>query len=65
MLKIYNISEEEREELGKMGKNHIEKNYNFNNFCDNWVQLIDKIVEEHGSWDTRKGFKPYTFMEIV
>ena len=65
MLKIYNMTEEERSELGQMGKNHIEKNYNFNNFCDNWVNVIDEVVEKHGSWENRKLYKPYTFMELV
>ena len=59
------MTEEERSELGQMGKNHIEKNYNFNNFCDNWVNVIDEVVEKHGSWESRKLYKPYTFMELI
>jgi len=59
------MTEEERSELGKMGKRHIEKNYNFNNFCDNWVNVIDEVIEKHGSWENRKLYKPYTFMELT
>jgi len=62
---IYNMGQEERDELGRMGKAHVEKNYNFNDFCDNWVELVDRIMEQHGSWQDRKLYKPYTFTEIV
>ena len=64
LLKIYNMPEEEREELGRMGKQHVEANYNFNDFEERWVTLIDQITEEHGSWENRKIYKPYHFAEI-
>ena len=59
------MSEEERAELGKMGRAHIDKNYNFNDFCDKWVKLMDQVTEQYGSWETRKIYKPYGFKEIV
>ena len=40
------------------------KNYNFEKFRSNWVNIIDKTIEKHGSWNDRKTYKPYTFMEI-
>jgi glycosyltransferase involved in cell wall biosynthesis len=64
LLKIYNMKDEERKKLGAMGKKYVEKNYNFNDFEDRWVKLIDRIVEKHGSWETRKVYKPYSFTEI-
>ena len=64
LLKIYNMTNEEREELGKMGKQHVKTNYNFNDFEDRWVALVDQIIDEHGSWDNRKIYKPYFFTEV-
>jgi len=64
LLKIYNMTNEEREELGKMGKQHVKTNYNFNDFEDRWVALVDRVIDEHGSWDNRKIYKPYFFTEI-
>tara|TARA_R110002051_G_scaffold320151_1_gene405078 strand:+ start:53 stop:1309 length:1257 start_codon:yes stop_codon:yes gene_type:complete len=61
---IYNMTKEERAHLGKLGKAHVEKNYNFTDFCDNWVKAIDDVVETCGSWETRKNYIPYKFMEI-
>ena len=64
LLKIYNMTNEEREELGKLGKQHVKTNYNFNDFEERWVSLVDQIIDEHGSWDNRKIYKPYYFTEI-
>jgi len=64
LLKIYNMTNEEREELGRMGKQHVKTNYNFNDFEERWVTLVDQIIDEHGSWDNRKIYKPYCFTEI-
>jgi len=64
LLKIYNMTNEEREELGRMGKQHVQTNYNFNDFEERWVTLVDQVIDEHGSWDNRKIYKPYCFTEI-
>ena len=64
LLKIYNMTSEEREELGRMGKQHVKTNYNFNDFEERWVTLVDQIIDEHGSWDNRRIYKPYCFTEI-
>ena len=61
---IYNMTQEEREHIGKLGKAHVEKNYNFTDFCDTWVKTIDDVVEKCGSWENRKNYVPYKFVEI-
>ena len=62
--KIYNLTPQERKLLGMKGRNHVLKNYNFENFEKKWVSLIDSIVENHGSWETRKGYKAWELREI-
>ena len=47
------------------GRNHVIENYNFENFKRKWVELVDSIIENHGSWDTRKGYTPWEIKEIV
>ena len=44
---------------------HVNKNYNFEDFKKKWIELMDKIVEERGSWETRKGYKPWEIKEIA
>ena len=63
-LEIYNKSEGARRELGKMGRSHVLKNYNFENFTKQWNDLFTNVHEEHGSWGTRKNYKSWTLREV-
>jgi glycosyltransferase involved in cell wall biosynthesis len=63
--KMYHMSEEERRELGKKGRAHVVKNYNFKDFKLKWVEVIDRIHKEHGSWDTRKRESTWTLKEVA
>jgi len=63
--KIYNMSQDERDELGKKGRQHVEKNYSFEQYCDTWVKTITDVYEKHGSWEDRKGYKSWELLEIV
>lgn len=62
--KIYNMTPSERKLLGMKGRNHVIQNYNFNKFKKQWVNLVDSIVENHGSWNTRKGYQTWEVKEI-
>ena len=57
MLQIYNMTQEEREELGRKGRAHVMANYNFENFIKQWDGIFTMAYNELGSWGTRK---PYT-----
>ena len=61
---MYNMSKEERQELGKKGRNHVEKNYNFNNFAKSWQEYMLEVHEKFGSWQTRKGYKSWEIKEV-
>ena len=63
--KMYNMTAEEREELGARGTAHVNKNYNFEDFKNKWIKLMDKVVEERGSWTTRKNYSPWEIKEIA
>ena len=63
--KIYYLSEEDRRELGERGFRHVRENYSFDVFCDKWINLMLKIHEDHGSWDTRKGYDGIVFREVA
>jgi glycosyltransferase involved in cell wall biosynthesis len=65
MTKMYEMHKKERRELGKKGRQHVMKNYNFKNFEKQWIELIDQIHEKYGSWDTRKHYVPWTFKEVA
>jgi len=63
--KMYGTGPENRKELGENGRNHVLANYNFDNFNKQWVNLMLKVHEEHGSWETRKGYSSITYKEIA
>ena len=64
LKKIYSMTAGERKLLGMKGRNHVVKNYNFSNFKKQWINLIDSVVENHGSWETRKGYQAWEIKEI-
>ena len=59
------MSKEEREEMGRLGMEHVKENYNFLLFRERWIELMDDVTERLGSWDTRKEYKPWEIREIV
>lgn len=63
--KMYALSETERYDLGMKGAKHVQQNYNFEQFGEKWVNLMLKIHEKHGSWETRKGYSGITFKEVA
>ena len=62
--KIYNMSQEERAELGKKGRAHVLKNYNFDHLTEKWDSFFQNIKENHGSWDTRKNYNTWELKEV-
>ena len=65
LLKMYNMSKEEKKELKEKCRNHVIKNYNFEDFVERWDKLFTKIHEERGSWSERKNYKAWKLIEVV
>ena len=64
MLEMYNKSKEELETLSKMGIEHVERNFSFENYKKRWIEIIENTIEKHGSWDSRKNYRRWTLGEI-
>lgn len=65
LLDMYNMTREERKKMGALGREHVIKNYDYEDFKKKWVDLITRIHKEHGSWDTRKKYNTWELMEIA
>lgn len=63
--KLYNMTPEQRAELGLRGRNHVLVNYGYDVFCKQWVDLVNKIIEERGAWEDRKQYRSWHFKEIA
>ena len=64
LLKIYNLSKEEKELMGKKARQHVMKNYNYETCCNKWVEIMLNVHEKHGSWNTRKVYCPWQLKTI-
>ena len=64
LTKLYNMSLEERKDLGKSGREYLMKNYNFEDYGQRWVDLMLSVHEKFGSWETRKHYKSWEMVEL-
>ena len=63
-LKMYNMTKEEREEMGRKGRKHVMDNYSFAKYSGNWYEAFRHVFENFGSWDTRKNYKHWSIEEL-
>ena len=65
LKKALNISPAKYKKMSELGIKHVKNNYSFEKFNNSWVELMDKIVETHGSWETRKNYKRWHLLEVA
>ena len=65
MTKALKLPKTKYKKMSEAGLEHIRKNYSFENYEKQWVELMDKVVEESGSWETRKNYKRWHLMEVA
>ena len=61
---MYMSDQEYRDALGRAGREHVIKNYSFEVFEKSWVDLMLRIHEEEGSWETRNHIN-YRLLEVA
>lgn len=64
LIKMCELSDEERAEMGQKGREHILKNYSFERYQTRWVEIMDETHEKFGSWRNKK-LNPTWVMENV
>jgi len=64
LMMMYEFGPKKRHELGKSGREHVLKNYNFENFSKKWEKIMIDTHEKHGSWDTRKNYKAWELRAV-
>jgi len=65
LVKMYNLTKEEREELGRKGREHVMKNYNYEEFVKKWDEIFTQIYNEKGSWKNRKDHHGWQLIEVA
>ena len=61
---FYNMSEEERAEMGRKGRQHVLNNYSLPTYVDNWYRLFQDVFNNHSSWENRKNYKSWEIFEL-
>ena len=59
------LSDKRYKKMAMLGRSHVANNYNFEEFENSWVSLMDEIIERHGSWETRRGYKRWHLLEVA
>ena len=62
---MFSMPKNKRKKMGQLGREHVMKNYNFDDFNKVWVDTMLKIYEEEGSWETRKYQKRWYLKEVA
>ena len=62
---MYEMSPADRSSLGLSGREFTLKNFNFQQFGHRWVELMEEIHENFGSWNHPEGRKNYKGWEHV
>jgi starch synthase len=65
LKKMYEMSAEDRKKLGAEGRQHVLDNYSFEDYKKNWIEVIDRVYEEHGSWENRKKYQSWQLIKIA
>ena len=65
LKKAIGLTPKAYKKMSIQGRDHVKKNYNFDNFEKRWVNLMDEIVEKHGSWETRDGYRRWHLLEVA
>lgn len=62
---MYDMGEEGRRSLGRLGREHVMKNFHMKKFKETWVKFMTDVYKKEGSWETRKEYSGIVFKEIA
>lgn len=64
LMEMLKLSRSQRKEIGLNGRQHVLKNYNFDEFQKRWDELFTKIYNEKGSWKNRRQYNSWSLEEV-
>ena len=65
LVKMYNYTKKERQKMGLAGREHVINNYGQENFEKAWVNLMDNVYKNRGSWQNRQQYKSWNLVEVA
>tara|TARA_Y100001938_G_C8099766_1_gene440780 strand:+ start:5474 stop:6721 length:1248 start_codon:yes stop_codon:yes gene_type:complete len=64
MTNFYNMSVDERAEMGRLGREHVKNNYSLAQYSGLWYQTFKDVFDNMGSWEERKNHKSWEMFEL-
>ena len=64
LVELYEMSPEDRAEMGRKGSEFVNERFNFKKYQDRWVEIVDSVIEESGAWRDRKGYRHWEIKEV-
>ena len=65
LKKCISISSKAYKKMSIQGRKHVDENYNFENYKDRWINVMDEFIEKNGSWENRKNYSRWTLLEVA
>jgi glycosyltransferase involved in cell wall biosynthesis len=65
LKKALNVGPKTYKKMSLQGREHVRKNYNFDQYEKRWVQKMDEIVEKYGAWGTRSDYRRWHLLEVA
>lgn len=65
MRKMFHMTDQERSDLGKLGRQHVLNNYSLEIYKQNWIKTFKMIEEKFGSWESRNNYQSWKLMEVA
>ena len=62
---MYLMSEEQRAEMGELGRQFVLKNHDLKFYTSWWDEFLTGVCENHGSWKNRKGYQSWELLEVA
>ena len=65
LTKMYNMTREERREMGAKGRKHVLENYGYEILVKRWDEIFTEIHDQKGSWENRKNYQGWKLEEVI
>ena len=65
LKKALNISPSKYKKMSQAGLEHVQNNYNFEDYENRWIEIIDNAIEKYGSWENRLGYRRWHLKEVA
>ena len=63
IISFYNMSQKDKDAMGKAGREHVLKNYNLDQYATLWREVFKDVEENMGSWENRKNYQSWELIK--